>query len=150
MSEPCIIYFSSVSGNTERFVQKLGFAAQRLPLRVSDPKVEATAPYVLITPTYGGGSRARAVPKQVIRFLNEPGNRALLRGVITSGNTNFGEAFCCAGPIIAAKCGVPELYRFELLGTTRDVERVRAGLIDFFRDLCADVSAQCPDTAKKP
>ena len=135
MPEPHIIYFSSVSGNTARFVEKLGLFAERIPLRAKEPQLEVTEPFVLITPTYGGGSMAKAVPKQVIRFLNNPDNRAQLRGVITSGNTNFGEAFCCAGPIIASKCGVPELYRFELLGTTRDVERVRAGLIDFFTDL---------------
>ncbi|MBI9001366.1 class Ib ribonucleoside-diphosphate reductase assembly flavoprotein NrdI [Corynebacterium sp. CCM 8864] len=134
MSEPHIVYFSSVSGNTARFVDKLGISAERIPLRAKEPQLEVTEPFVLITPTYGGGSRAKAVPKQVIRFLNNPDNRALLRGVITSGNTNFGEAFCYAGPIIAAKCGVPELYRFELLGTTGDVERVRAGLIQFFAD----------------
>ncbi|MCX7467897.1 class Ib ribonucleoside-diphosphate reductase assembly flavoprotein NrdI [Corynebacterium sp. P7374] len=138
MSEPHIVYFSSVSGNTARFVDKLGISAERIPLRPKESPLEVTEPFVLIVPTYGGGSRAKAVPRQVIRFLNNPDNRALLRGVITSGNTNFGEAFCCAGPIIAAKCGVPELYRFELLGTTRDVERVRSGLIDFFNDLPAD------------
>lgn len=82
-------------------------------------------PFVLITPTYGGGDLSKAVPKQVIYFLNNPDNRALLRGVITSGNRNFGEAYCFAGTTIAAKCQVPELYRFELLGTARDVEKVR-------------------------
>lgn len=89
-------------------------------------------PYVLIVPTYGGGNPKAAIPKQVRAFLNIPENRALLRGVITSGNTNFGEAYCSAGPMIAQKCGVPELYRFELLGTSRDVEVVKAGLQKFF------------------
>lgn len=127
-----IVYFSSASGNTRRFVEKLGGTACRIPLRPSDPALHVTEPYVLITPTYGGGALRHAVPKQVIRFLNDPGNRALIRGVITSGNTNFGEAFCCAGPIIARKCGVPELYRFELLGTDRDIAAVRAGLAEFW------------------
>ncbi len=43
-----------------------------------------------------------AVPKQVIRFLNDAQNRSNIRGVITAGNTNFGTAFCLAGDIIAA------------------------------------------------
>jgi len=39
----------------------------------------------------------------------------LLRGVIASGNRNFGEAYGRAGDVIARKCGVPWLYRFELM-----------------------------------
>ena len=61
-------------------------------------------PYVLVVPTYGGGDGQGAVPKQVIRFLNDPQNRSLIRGVIGAGNTNFGEAYGLAGDIIAAKC----------------------------------------------
>lgn len=87
---------------------------------------------MLVVPTYGGGAQAGAVPRQVITFLNDPANRALIRGVITAGNTNFGEHYCIAGPIISAKCKVPELYRFELLGTNRDVARVKAGLDEFW------------------
>lgn len=130
---PALVYFSSVSENTRRFVEKLELRAARIPLR---PRLEGqllvSHPFVLVLPTYGGGERAGAVPKQVIRFLNDPINRSLLRGVITSGNTNFGEHYCIAGPIISAKCQVPELYRFELLGTERDTDRVREGLAEFW------------------
>lgn len=123
-----LIYFSSVSGNTKRFVEKLGMSAVRIPLRASDEPIEADEPYVLVLPTYGGGNGSGAVPKQVIRFLNEPHNRTLLRGVISSGNTNFGKAYCLAGDIVAAKCDVPHLYRFELFGTPDDVTAVHDGL----------------------
>lgn len=130
---PDLVYFSSVSENTRRFAERLDRDTVRIPLR---PRVEGairvTRPFVLLLPTYGGGERAGAVPKQVIAFLNDPGNRGLLRGVITAGNTNFGEHYCLAGPVISAKCGVPELYRFELLGTELDVERVNEGLIRFW------------------
>lgn len=123
-----LVYFSSASENTHRFVQKLGLSADRIPLRAADPHLSATAPYVLIVPTYGGGHAAGAVPKQVIRFLNDPANRAMLRGVVSAGNTNFGAAFCLAGDIVAAKCHVPHLDRIELLGTPDDVVRVRERL----------------------
>ena len=136
---PDLVYFSSVSENTRRFVERLDRPALRIPLR---PRLEGMLrverPFVLVVPTYGGGSREGAVPKQVGEFLNIPDNRALLRGVITAGNTNFGEDYCLAGPIIAAKCGVPELYRFELLGTDRDVERVNEGLAEFWRRLAIE------------
>ncbi|WP_247642283.1 class Ib ribonucleoside-diphosphate reductase assembly flavoprotein NrdI, partial [Brucella abortus] len=65
-------------------------------------------------------------------FLNDADNRALIRGVIAAGNSNFGEAFCIAGNIISAKCGVPYLYRFELLGTAEDVGNVRNGMEQFW------------------
>ena len=123
-----LIYFSSVSGNTHRFIEKLGRPAARIPLHASEPPLTADEPYVLITPTYGGGEDKGAVPKQVIKFLNDEHNRSLLRGVITAGNTNFGAAYCIAGDIIAAKCNVPHLYKFEVFGTPEDVDTVNEGL----------------------
>lgn len=120
-----IVYFSSISGNTHKFVEKLGLPAHRIPLRASEPPLLVDEPFVLIVPTYGGGELHGAVPKQVIKFLNNPENRKFIRGVISSGNTNFGIAFGIAGDIIAHKCNVPLLYRFELLGTPEDVETVK-------------------------
>jgi protein involved in ribonucleotide reduction len=123
-----LVYFSSVSGNTRRFVEKLGRPADRIPLHAKDAPLKATEPYVLVVPTYGGGNGQGAVPKQVIRFLNDEGNRSLIRGVIGAGNTNFGEAYCLAGDIISAKCRVPHLYKFEVFGTEDDVRVVNEGL----------------------
>jgi protein involved in ribonucleotide reduction len=130
-----LVYFSSASENTHRFVERLGLPAVRIPLHTAD-SLRVDEPYVLICPTYGGGrhvlggnrSDKEFVPRQVARFLNDPHNRALLRGVIAAGNTNFGETYCYAGEVISRKCGVPYLYRFELMGTAEDVERVREGL----------------------
>ena len=127
------MYFSSASENTHRFVGRLGYRSARIPLRRRDEPLTVDEEYVLVVPTYGGGSVRGAVPKQVIAFLNDPRNRSLCRGVIASGNTNFGEAYCLAGDIIASKLGVPFLYRYELLGTPTDVARVRQGLEDFWQ-----------------
>ena len=128
-----LVYFSSASNNTHRFVEKLGLPAQRIPLRPSEPFLHVTEPYVLVVPTYGGGNEGGAVPRQVVRFLNDAANRALIRGVVAAGNTNFGEAYCIAGDIVAAKCHVPYLYGFELMGTNEDVQRVREGLERFWQ-----------------
>lgn len=126
-----IVYYSSVSENTHRFVERLGLPATRIPLHWEDG-FEVDEEYVLVLPTYGGGNTGGAVPRQVIKFLNNTHNRALIRGVIASGNTNFGKAYCLAGDIVSAKCQVPYLYRFELLGTAEDVTRVREGLGQFW------------------
>ncbi|CAM3087868.1 class Ib ribonucleoside-diphosphate reductase assembly flavoprotein NrdI [Actinomyces slackii] len=132
-SKPLLVYFSSTSENTHRFVSKLGFPTARIPLRPGEGELTVEEEYVLVVPTYGGGSAKGAVPKQVIAFLNDPHNRSLCRGVIASGNTNFGEAYCLAGDIIASKLGVPFLYRYELLGTPTDVARVKQGLEDYWQ-----------------
>ena len=129
---PLLVYFSSISGNTARFVEKLGMRAVRIPLHSTDDALEVDEPFVLVTPTYGGGQgrgeEKGAVPKQVIRFLNVERNRDLIRGVISAGNSNFGEHFCVAGEIISRKCRVPHLYRLEVFGTPEDVDRVSDGL----------------------
>ncbi|NYE94459.1 protein involved in ribonucleotide reduction [Psychromicrobium silvestre] len=127
-----IIYFSSVSGNTHRFVNKLNLSAARLPVLTKEETLLALQPYVLVLPTYGGDSGHGAVPKQVIKFLNVEQNRSLIRGVVAAGNTNFGETYCLAGDIVASKCQVPLLYRFELMGTAEDVDRVHQGLEQFW------------------
>ena len=127
-----IVYFSSSSENTHRFVQRLGLPAVRIPLNERE-RIQVDAPYILIVPSYGGGCTAGAVPRQVIRFLNDPHNRQRIRGVIAAGNRNFGDAYGRAGDVIAQKCGVPYLYRFELMGTPTDVDNVRKGVNEFWQ-----------------
>ena len=127
-----LVYFSSQSENTHRFISRLGLPARRIPLD-SAQRLQVETPYILVVPSYGGGSARGAVPKQVIQFLNDEANRRLIRGVIAAGNRNFGEAFCLAGDIIAQKCQVPYLYRFELLGTADDIANVRAGVTQFWQ-----------------
>ena len=56
-----------------------------------------------------------------------------LRKLIAAGNRNFGDAFGRAGDVISQKCGVPYLYRFELMGTQQDVENVRKGVNEFWQ-----------------
>lgn len=120
-----IVYFSKTSENTKRFVEKLASSAIRIPLEwEADEPFTAAKPYVLVVPTYGGSKEDKQIPEQVVDFLNLKVNRDLLRGVIGTGNTNFGETYCRAAELISAKVGVPLLYRVELLGTPHDVEQV--------------------------
>ncbi|KAA8995477.1 class Ib ribonucleoside-diphosphate reductase assembly flavoprotein NrdI [Affinibrenneria salicis] len=126
-----LVYFSSQSENTHRFIARLGLPARRIPIDATQA-LKVDVPYILVVPSYGGGSAKGAVPRQVIQFLNDPDNRRHLRGVIAAGNINFGAAYCIAGDIIASKCQVPYLYRFELLGTAQDVANVRKGVTEFW------------------
>lgn len=130
-----LIYFSSQSGNTQRFIEKLNLNAIRLPINADTMPPTPEEPFVLICPTYADGYGRNAVPKSVIRFLNNPKNRSLLKGIIAPGNRNFGSLFAQAGDVIAQKCQVPVLYRFELAGTEQDILRVREGLKRFWLTL---------------
>ncbi len=119
-----IVYFSKTSENTKRFVEKLDLPAIRIPLKwEGDEPFTVARPYVLVVPTYGGNKESKQIPEQVVTFLNLKANRDLLRGVIGTGNTNFGETYCKAAELISAKIGVPLLYKVEILGTPDDVQQ---------------------------
>lgn len=124
-----IVYFSNYSGNTKRFVERLNEnEAIRIPISGGDRGFTVDQPYVLLVPTYGGGEGRTAIPRQVRSFLNIKENRALLRGVIGFGNTNFGEHFCKAADLISAKTGVPVIAKIEIFGTDDDVRIVKERL----------------------
>ena len=112
-----IVYYSTKSNNTHRFVQKLGYENERIPMD-GEGELFVDRDYVLIVPTYAGG-----VKKE--NFLNHEENRSHCKAVISSGNTNFGDSYAIAGPVLSNKLQVPLLYQFELLGTIEDVERVK-------------------------
>jgi len=141
-----VVYFSSPTENTHRFVQKLGFPSARIPLRRTDEPLVVNEPFVLVCPTYGGGAsishqNSRPVPVQVIRFLNNEHNRSFIRAVIAGGNSNFGADFGKAGDVISAKCKVPYVYRFELLGNDEDIKICREGLLANASQLGLDEAA---------
>lgn len=121
MSVPSIAYWSSGSGNTRRFVERLDLPSVLIP---NSGVMLMEAPYVLITPTFANGEGRGAVPKPVIRFLNQEGNRRLLTGVAGSGNRNFGAFFGIGAKVCAQKCGVPLVHLFELAGDANDVRIV--------------------------
>lgn len=135
-----IVFFSSVTNNTARFVEKLDIKdTVRIPIHLTRDNIPVVdRPFCLICPTYGGGATmlhtshdTRPVPPQVRRFLSLSDNRENITAVIASGNMNFGEEFCLSGDVISRKFGVPYVYRFELMGTDKDVDAVNRGLREF-------------------
>lgn len=115
-----VVYFSTKSENTKRFVDKVTENAKRIPIS-SDSELKVDSDYVLVFPTYGGGYLNGAVPKPVIRFLNDETNRGHLKGVVGCGNTNFGDAYCLGSYVVAKKCDVPVIRNVEIMGTPEDV-----------------------------
>lgn len=121
-----LVYFSSTSDMTARFVQKTELPSLRIPLRwKEDNPLVIQEPFLLVMPSYGAGRATDCVPKQVKKFLNIETNRSLLQGVIGSGNLNYGDKYCLGAKIVADKCKVPLMYTYELLGLPEDVDAVK-------------------------
>lgn len=140
--EPLLVYYSSPSLNTHRFVERLGIRARRIPVSMKEDMLPVDEPFVLICPTYADDDGSKAVPKQVIRFLNTPVNRNNMIGVISSGNRNFGEMFAYAGTVISRKCNVPCLYKFELSGTPDDIINIQKGVAKLWGSLKTTQNSQ--------
>lgn len=121
-----VVYFTSISNNTEKFAVKLGYPTKKISVKKSDT-LTVTEAYILVTPTYASRSDP-GVPKQVIHFLNNPVNRNNLKGVVGGGNRNFGSSFAIAADVIAEKCGVPVLHKFEIAGDVEDVSAVHKSI----------------------
>lgn len=64
-----VVYFSSASRNTERFVEHCDFPSCgvnvfRIPLQPNAAPLNVREPYIIIVPTYGGGDARKAVPRK--------------------------------------------------------------------------------------
>lgn len=128
-----LVFFSSTSENTSRFIEKLDVPALRIPIKLSEAaELVVDEDFVLVVPTYGT-MRGDSVPKQVIKFLNLEQNRVRCKGVIGTGNRNFYDEYCLAADILSAKLHVPVLYRLELAGTDEDVIKTQQGLSKFWQ-----------------
>lgn len=110
-----LIVYDSLTGNVERFVEKLGMRA----IKIKDGLI-VKEPFVLITYTCGMGD----VPESTMKFLLR-GNFINLRGVASSGNRNWEPLFAMAGEKISIRFGVPLLLKFELSGTDEDVRALK-------------------------
>ena len=136
--EIVIVYFSGVTNMTEKLVKRLGFESYRIPIYRTEPDLEINKDYILVTSTMGGGNatqKKNAVPKQVIRFLNNENNRNHCLAVIGGGNKNFGRFYAEAAKIIAKKLNVPFLSSFELAGLPGEDIRVKNSILDHWSEL---------------
>ncbi|HJA40065.1 MAG TPA: class Ib ribonucleoside-diphosphate reductase assembly flavoprotein NrdI [Firmicutes bacterium] len=103
------VYFDSCTGNVARFSAHLPF-----PIEKIEEMTKSDEPYVLITYTTNFGQ----VPEKTEKFLKNNGH--LLKGVVASGNKNWGTFYGKSGDIISEMYQVPLLHKFELSGTKRD------------------------------
>ncbi|GGD46552.1 class Ib ribonucleoside-diphosphate reductase assembly flavoprotein NrdI [Paenibacillus nasutitermitis] len=109
-----LIAYDSRTGNVGRFIDKLAMRA----VRIEDCSA-IEEPFVLVTYTTGFGQ----VPDKVMDFLKT--NYNYLVGVSASGNRNWGEGFAKSADRIAERFAVPVISKFELSGTSSDIEYFR-------------------------
>lgn len=106
-----LIAYDSKTGNVKRFIHKLN-----LPSVQIEEAMTIGEPFVLVTYTTGFGQ----APAKVLSFLRHNYKRMI--GVSASGNRNWGDRFGASADLIARLYNVPVLSKFELSGTSKDIE----------------------------
>ena len=112
------ILFFSITGQTRKFVQKLGFKSTEI--NPTNPFLEITEPFILITPTYDA-----SMTECLNDFIEYKNNHDFLKGIAGSGNRNFGELFVFTAKNLAVEYQIPLLFAFEYSGTPQDVEQFK-------------------------
>lgn len=110
------VVYASRTGNVESIISKLGIEDA---LKVEDGSEIVEEDYILFTYTDGFGD----VPYEVDEFLQSQSEH--LKGVVVSGDTGYGEAYCKAGDVIAEQYNVPCLYKVENDGSDEDIEAIK-------------------------
>ncbi|QXN70013.1 hypothetical protein U9I18_000124 [Bacillus phage KKP_4048] len=111
-----LITYESLTGNVRRFVTKLK-KLHNVEVKEIHEGLEVNEPFVHITYTVGFGQ----VPPKTSKFIEN--NKKYLKGVVSSGNRNWGEFFGAAGDKLSSLYNVPLLLKIELSGTPTDIER---------------------------
>lgn len=110
-----MIVFASRTGNVRSVVSKLGVES----IEISEGLLLDES-YLLITYTDGLGD----VPEKVTCFLEQ--NKEFCKGVVVSGNSNFGHTvFGGAGEKIAATYDVPLVRKLDLRGYQADYDAIQ-------------------------
>ncbi|MGM9950015.1 MAG: class Ib ribonucleoside-diphosphate reductase assembly flavoprotein NrdI [Lysinibacillus sp.] len=110
-----MIAYASRTGNVSFVVSKLN-----LPNIEINEVLEMKRPFLLFTYTDGLGE----VPMQVARFMER--NHQHCRGIIVSGNSNFGHhVFGQAGDKLALQYGIPLVCKLDLRGFSQDYEKIQ-------------------------
>lgn len=109
-----IIVYDSLTGQTKRFVKKLGFNN----VSILD-YVENDEPILLITRSFNFGE----IPPTTLNFLNQYANKVIATCV--SGNKNWGTNYGMAGVKIEQMFNIPLILKFEGSGFDQDVKLVQ-------------------------
>ncbi len=110
------VVYASRTGNIEKFLAKAGVSDS---LKIVEGCEKISNNYILITYTSGLGE----IPKEVENFVKH--NSSFLKGVIGSGNRNWGSSYCNGAKLISQNHNIPLLMTFELSGRISDVVKFK-------------------------
>lgn len=112
------IAYYSITGQTKRFVNKLGIEGYEIT--DADPFYQMEQPFILIVPAYDDD-----MMDPVIDFLQYKDNAKNCVGIAGGGNRNFNTLYNHTAKDIAAALNVPVVFQFEFNGTQKDVEKFK-------------------------
>jgi len=113
-----LVVFMSLTGQTRKFVKKLGWPS--LEITLDNAFIEVNEPFIFVAPTY-----EREATDLIADFLETGHNTDYLEGFAGSGNLNFNHLYCFTAKDYARDYNVPLLHLFEFQGMDSDVERLK-------------------------
>ena len=106
------IVYASKTGNIKRFINK--FFKEFIDNHIITGNEIIIKDCILFTYTTGIGE----IPKEVDLFISN--NLQHIKGIVGSGNKNWGLSYCKACDLIKNQYYIPILYKFELSGNEND------------------------------
>lgn len=111
-----LFVYASRTGNVQNIIDKLSIEA----LKIDNGNESVDKEFILFTYTDGLGE----IPYEVQAFLEK--NKSYIKGVIASGDPNYGEDnFCASGNLISENYQVPLLYKVENDGNDEDIAEIK-------------------------
>ena len=128
MSGRIVVYYDSMKGNVERFIQKISRYSDFEFIKIKpDTVVEKFSHFITFTTGIG------QVHKNTVRFLANTENFKKIKTVSVSGNMNWGPYFGLAGDKISKKYNIPLIMKFELSGTYEEAQEYVKRILEFER-----------------
>lgn len=112
-----IIVYDSLTGQTKRFVSKIGYDV----VNIKDYE-ESNQKVFLVTRSFNFGE----IPEPTLKFLEKHSNKVV--GTAVSGNRNWGTNFGAAGDKIEKIYNIPLVLKFEGSGFDHDVVTIKTWL----------------------
>ena len=107
-----LVSYYSLTGNIQKFLEKSS-AKNILPIVTGQEIINENS--LLITSSIAFGE----CPPYVLQFTKN--NHKFIKGLIGSGNKNWGSLYCGAVKMLSTEYSIPILLQFELTGDIEDL-----------------------------
>lgn len=111
------LVYMSMTGHTRELANKLDMDS--LELTPMNPFISISEPFIFIMPSYD----EEMFNETAEDFLVE--NTPLCKGLIGTGNLNFGQLYCFAVDELSEQFDIPVVHKVEYSGTDEDIKQIR-------------------------